>query len=47
MAEEGLAELRAGRGELRQMVDTLLDKGPEVTLAVLKAFTHPDTLAVS
>ena len=25
----------------------LLEKGPNVTLAVLKAFTQPDTLAVS
>ena len=46
-AQEGLIQLRDGGGELKEMMDMLLDKGPNVTLAVLKAFTQPDTLAVS
>ncbi|XP_070186023.1 uncharacterized protein [Littorina saxatilis] len=44
--ESGIEELKSDGGELKQTINMLLEKGPNVTLAVLKAFTHPDTIAV-
>ncbi|KAK7500956.1 hypothetical protein BaRGS_00007836, partial [Batillaria attramentaria] len=44
-SQDSLVGLDAN-GELKQMLDTLMSKGPNVTLAVLNAFTQPDTLAV-